>query len=272
MKMEKVELLTVQGAKEVNLRSGPSTKFQSLALIPERSVGIADEYMEQAYGVGHGWYRLKFKDVTGWMRSDYLAAMSRVTVIGNSGNMSGSEPVDITEKWAWPVRKPAQFVRGFVDGHDGWDIAPGYGMGADLNPGVFPGPVPGVVVKDFICKPCEDKPGKSSWPDQGVLSKPEWGYGYGNYVVVVYAAKDLPTETQKRYPGKDAFVMYAHLDYISARLYTNTKPGSGLGAMGNSGNSSGTHLHLEVRMGTGYYTSWWNLRYGLVDPGVLFQR
>jgi murein DD-endopeptidase MepM/ murein hydrolase activator NlpD len=56
--------------------------------------------------------------------------------------------------------------------------------------------------------------------------------GYGNVVVIAHGP---------------VFSLYAHLDSYSVRCGTNVSAGQVIGAAGNTGNSSGPHLHFEVR-------------------------
>jgi LysM repeat protein len=63
-----------------------------------------------------------------------------------------------------------------------------------------------------------------------------WNGGYGSYVVVKH---DNGTQT-----------LYAHLSSVSVSAGDWVEQGQTIGGMGNSGKSTGTHLHFEVRGGT----------------------
>lgn len=66
---------------------------------------------------------------------------------------------------------------------------------------------------------------------------------YGNHVLVRMA--------DGRY-GR--YVLYAHLDSMSVAAGDRVRGGTRIGDSGNTGNSTGPHLHLEVRTGTEYGT------------------
>ena len=70
----------------------------------------------------------------------------------------------------------------------------------------------------------------------GRVQYAEFNYGgYGNLVMIMRA-----DGTQTR---------YGHLDKIKVRKGQRVSAGELIGTMGNTGNSSGSHLHFEVRVG-----------------------
>lgn len=62
-----------------------------------------------------------------------------------------------------------------------------------------------------------------------------WNGGYGNYIVIRH-----PNGTQ---------TLYAHLSSVSVGMGNYVSQGEVIGGMGNTGRSTGTHLHFEVRGG-----------------------
>lgn len=60
-----------------------------------------------------------------------------------------------------------------------------------------------------------------------------WGGGYGNYIVVKHSNG---TQT-----------LYGHLSRINVSVGQSVDQGQAIGALGNSGKSTGPHLHFEVR-------------------------
>ena len=68
----------------------------------------------------------------------------------------------------------------------------------------------------------------------GVVTKAGWGSGYGR---VIYIKHDFGIETR-----------YAHLSRIRVKVGERVSRGQRIGDMGNTGRSTGTHLHYEVRV------------------------
>lgn len=60
-----------------------------------------------------------------------------------------------------------------------------------------------------------------------------WNGGYGNYVVIKHANG---TQT-----------LYAHMSTVSVGVGTQVSSGQTIGGVGNTGQSTGSHLHFEVR-------------------------
>lgn len=68
----------------------------------------------------------------------------------------------------------------------------------------------------------------------GVITYAGWIGGYGNIVIVNH--------------GGGVESRYAHLHDISVSVSQQVAPGSVLGTVGNTGNSTGPHLHFEIRI------------------------
>lgn len=58
--------------------------------------------------------------------------------------------------------------------------------------------------------------------------------GYGNFIIIWH-------------PNEGVATCYAHLSLVSVRLGQNVKQGEKIGESGNTGNSTGPHLHFEAR-------------------------
>jgi murein DD-endopeptidase MepM/ murein hydrolase activator NlpD len=72
--------------------------------------------------------------------------------------------------------------------------------------------------------------------DNGVVSLVNfgWGGGYGNYVVITH--------------GNGYATLYAHLSAINVSVNQAVQQGQTIGAEGSTGNSTGPHLHFEIRL------------------------
>ena len=68
---------------------------------------------------------------------------------------------------------------------------------------------------------------------KGTVVRSGWGGAYGNYIII-------------RHPN-GYFSLYAHLSNLNVQTGDKVGKGTYIGASGNTGNSSGPHLHFEVR-------------------------
>lgn len=115
----------------------------------------------------------------------------------------------------------------------------------------------GTVYKIFRCQPCRNKSflelSLNEQQRTAAYNDPNYVFGFGNLVIVRYAWADLPqtarTEmSRKGFTGYNAFVYYAHLtDDIRVQENSGVAAGTVIGFVGNTGNSTGPHLHLEIR-------------------------
>lgn len=79
--------------------------------------------------------------------------------------------------------------------------------------------------------------------DTGVVVFANWSsVGYGNVVVLDHS--------------HGYRTLYAHLSQIGTHCGANLQPGDVIGLSGNTGNSSGPHLHFEIRLPDGYLNPW----------------
>jgi murein DD-endopeptidase MepM/ murein hydrolase activator NlpD len=69
----------------------------------------------------------------------------------------------------------------------------------------------------------------------GVVTEAGWSSGYGRLIKIRH---DFGIETR-----------YAHLSAINVKVGERVSRGDRIGDMGNSGRSTGTHLHYEIRIG-----------------------
>ncbi|WP_158100719.1 M23 family metallopeptidase [Streptomyces fradiae] len=72
----------------------------------------------------------------------------------------------------------------------------------------------------------------------GTVVSAGWSGAYGNEVVIKHADGN--------------YSQYAHLSSLSVSAGQSVGGGQQIGLSGSTGNSSGPHLHFEVRTGPGY--------------------
>jgi murein DD-endopeptidase MepM/ murein hydrolase activator NlpD len=77
----------------------------------------------------------------------------------------------------------------------------------------------------------------------GTVTAANWGKAYGTQIVI--DQKPLNDGTPNRIAG--GWAIYAHLSKSLVKAGQAVKKGDLIGHVGNTGNSSGAHLHFEVR-------------------------
>lgn len=79
--------------------------------------------------------------------------------------------------------------------------------------------------------------------DAGVVVYAGWNnHGYGNMIMIDH--------------GSGFQTLYAHLSALYRFCGQSVGQGEGIGAVGNTGNSSGSHLHFEIRTPTYFVNPW----------------
>lgn len=71
----------------------------------------------------------------------------------------------------------------------------------------------------------------------GVVTRAKVIGGYGNTITIVHILN-----------GKKYETLYAHLESFSVKVGQNVKQGQQIGIKGNTGNSTGVHLHFEIHI------------------------
>ena len=78
-------------------------------------------------------------------------------------------------------------------------------------------------------------------------------YRQGNNVYDDPYGKAVVIEHDFSYQGQPLYTLYAHLDEIQVEKGQYLKTGDQIGLMGNTGKTTGPHLHFEVRLGSNEY-------------------
>ncbi|MCU0475015.1 MAG: M23 family metallopeptidase [Anaerolineae bacterium] len=135
--------------------------------------------------------------------------------------------------------------------HYGWDLA------AAVGEPLFAPPVPSRVAVASLCRACTPaKPNAQAHGfktgDSSIVNSPEWNYGYGHMVGLRVLHQDLPASAQaelarRNLTGYHLYIIYAHMNSIEVQAGAELQAGQRIGTLGNTGNSEGPHLHLEVR-------------------------
>jgi murein DD-endopeptidase MepM/ murein hydrolase activator NlpD len=83
--------------------------------------------------------------------------------------------------------------------------------------------------------------------DAGVVTIAQggWNGGYGNVVMIDH--------------GNGYLTVYGHLSQINVSACQGVSAGQGIGLAGSTGNSTGAHLHFEVRLNGGFVDPWYVL-------------
>jgi hypothetical protein len=162
-----------------------------------------------------------------------------------------------SSSWSSPVfkRRVSGYHHGeltfYNDAHIGTDYGPNFTLGGALTE-ILRSPGNGIVYRSKACiyDPCtfnlDDKEQARQARSAGA------NYGYGNTVDIAYSYYNLPesvaTQTGVK-PGQYLLLRYAHLQFLSSLNEGDTvQPGTYVGLMGTTGNSTGVHLHFEARI------------------------
>ncbi len=258
-----------------NARPGPGTAsgnrvFKLPYKAQAKIIGVAKDPADKRFY----WYQIEYNGQTGWVREDYQRLISGFEQFGVQAEDLYPAPTENT----WWVRdyNYGDLFNSSVFEHWGWDL------GGNIGEPIMCGPHGGTVIKAATCPACGSA-GRSSVQagfsvgDPRVWNDPNWNYGLGHFVIIRYDHDMLPDSTknylaQKGFSGAHIFTLYAHLSGFSVKAGDTLGPYDKFAKLGNSGNSSGPHLHLEIRAGTNREATWASIKNGLMTPAVLFLR
>lgn len=265
----------VKTQRPANTRTGPSTDFdRAYSLDPDTIVpllAVEQEPGERPYN----WYQIAHDGQEAWLREDLCTYQGNTDGIGLPSDLyptpfEGNYYISRGHNFP-PQRDPD------LPDHDGWDHA------ALVGEPISCGPNGGTVVQSFACANCTpDRPSVVQHGlqlnDPAIFSDAGWGFGFGHFVIVRYLNEQLPGSTRdlltaRGFADGHIFALYGHL---KDRLVSEGDELTGatvIGTCGNTGNSSGPHLHLQVRASRSPdFTGFAALRDGAMDPVILFRR
>ncbi len=275
---------TVTAPRGANLRAAP-VSGAAVTLLPFEAVVTVLE-VRRVPGETLRWVRVNYEDTEGWTREDLLSYSGNGARFGLAViSAVAAQALSYTEYTAqalYPVpMQRYRFIRGFTGPQP---KHPGVDYGADDGEPILAGPVGGLVVASKECARC-NVPGKPSTVLQGfslgdarIFSDEGWNFGFGHYIIVRYLHRQLPFATRQALAdrgqaGAHIYAMYAHLNRRSAAVGDRLEPGQVFATCGNTGNSSGPHLHLELRAShNAIFPGWAQIASGLIDPLVMFER
>jgi murein DD-endopeptidase MepM/ murein hydrolase activator NlpD len=260
------------GKTGVNVRAGAGgTQAQIARMNFRESAPILDAKVGED-NPAFFWVKVNYQGKEGWVREDFL----RLSGAFKAFNLNSPDKYPSPAPNSW-------WIRGFdptgalynTGPHHGWDHA------GDKGTPLYAGPQGGVVFDVVFCQRCGASGVSTlesgfSLGDSRIFRDPAWNFGYGHYIIVGYEHAKLP-ESTKQYlasngkAGWNIFVMYAHLQDMLVQKGAVLTGSQQIATLGNSGNSSGAHLHLEIRAAqTMAIQGWASINGGLMSPGVLF--
>ena len=162
------------------------------------------------YSISNGWAKIKFGNGTGYVSSAYLT-QTRQNVVTLSG-------------WQWPVANNRRVTQRFGSYFDTMQQSTGRGYHcgidiADINRGT-----PEILSAA-----------------SGTVKYRGCSSGNGNHIVIEHS-----------FNGQTIYSLYSHLSNFDKcpAVGEAVSEGQKIGTMGNTGNSSGTHLHFAIFTGT----------------------
>ncbi len=239
----------------INIRSGPGLTFARL----HRAKGGMRFGVAGASGPdpdGFPWYWIEWNGGMGWVRSDLVHLEGDCEPVVRRAPV-GVEPVaaplsdEPDDRFSLPT--PHTLTQDFHNSHPGYDIG-----APDGSP--FRASAPGIVIRQMSCARCTDaqpniSPASLTGSQRDALyNDADWGFGYGNFIIVRYGYADLPASFRRRLSdmglsGGSTYVMYAHLSRTDVTLNERVDASTILGVTGSTGLVAGPSLHLEVRVG-----------------------
>ncbi len=238
----------VMSQNGARMRSGPGVGNAEVMMVPYKTqVELLGLQNDQDTRSKLRWVNIRVQGKTGWTREDFLRLTGGAYEALGAG-FADAFPAPVVNSW-WV--RDYNLDPNFAFIHYGWDF------GGTVGEPIYAPPSGGRVVTASLCKACTPaKPNAQAngfkTGDQSIINSPDWNYGYGHMVAIRVLHEKLPASTQaelarRGLAGYHLYIIYAHMNSIDVQTGMELQPGQQIGTLGNTGNSEGPHLHLEVR-------------------------
>lgn len=234
-----------------NIRQYPDVDSEMIRQISQGETLISDATFNRGAGI-HIWYRIKGG---GFVRGDVVTfSLDKPTPTITNATWS---------RWDAPIDAYTLTSTHGKHQHRGVDLA------APIGTPVHCGPHGGYIAKVFHCAACGTDLENQARMGTG---DPATGYGLGNYVVVRYSPLFLPASV-KGVIGDDAFlyVLMAHLSKIRVQQGAIIEGYALIGDVGTSGNSTGSHLHIQCCYSPKNDANFYSIRANEIHPDTVYQ-
>jgi hypothetical protein len=238
----------------VNIRLGPGLGYEPPITRAQGGVTFRILGASEADDNDLRWYAVQLGSRSGWIRSDLVQVSQEClgySFISPEDLIPAQPPLPMPEN-RFPLPLNTRITYGFFAGRH-----PGFDMAANTGTPLY-SPTTGVCIRRLICTRCtEARPNRQpnhllQCPD--TWNDPGWGYGFGTFIIMRFDYIRLPRPLREEMDrlnlkGGFAYILYAHLSRVDVQLGQQTRAGIPLGLTGNTGCSTGPHLHFEVRVG-----------------------
>lgn len=199
-------------------------------------------------GDGFTWYRIS-NSPDSYVRED--------VVIFTKDKPQPVVPHSSNGKWPSPIAGRYAIENTHLNhrNHKGVDLSAPMGTNIINHVDAF-------VLRAFDCVLCKPE-GDGAW----TINNNDYGDGYGTFAILRYDSWSLPSAAQQ-HVERFVFVLYGHMSDIDVTQGFLVRADSRIGRVGSTGNSSGPHLHLEVRTSDTPNVNFYSAR--LIDPALLF--
>jgi hypothetical protein len=247
--MQPAQLIANDPGSTINIRQAPSTQADAWYF---GRVGDRAQILEQTWGRdGFTWYRVNMAQtgVTGWVRADFVRPLASVPQPKqNPAPIARSPQIDSSSSNIplppQPVSAPAPLDLETSNCTPTYPIA---------NP---------QINFDFGQSPDPFNPGQMRWHNgidfAGVIGDAIYSPICGT---VTYAGREQdPTSYEWGYgwhvkiqDSQGRLHLFGHVSKMYVRQGARVIPGTRIADVGNNGNSTGPHLHYEIRQGGDTY-------------------